>query len=81
MASSPAEDLALGQLRKVLAIAGAPLAFEQPGQACATAEPATAVVQGGIDGGPTIDLVSGKDTYLGIYELKGDTLRLCFASA
>jgi uncharacterized protein (TIGR03067 family) len=26
---------------------------------------------------PTIDLVSGKDTYLGIYELKGDTLRLC----
>jgi uncharacterized protein (TIGR03067 family) len=27
---------------------------------------------------PTIDLVSGKDTYLGIYELKGDTLRLCF---
>ena len=26
---------------------------------------------------PTIDLVSGKDTYLGIYELKGDTFRLC----
>ena len=26
---------------------------------------------------PTIDLVSGKDTYLGIYELKGDTFRVC----
>ena len=26
---------------------------------------------------PTIDLVSGKKTYLGIYELKGDTFRLC----
>jgi uncharacterized protein (TIGR03067 family) len=26
---------------------------------------------------PTIDLVSGKDTYLGIYELKGDMLRIC----
>jgi uncharacterized protein (TIGR03067 family) len=26
----------------------------------------------------TIDFVSGKTTYLGIYELQGDTLRICF---